>query len=152
MGVSSLLLACISGCVFALFFGWIVDKRRSAIRSGREHQKSQAHDDLELAITRAALDRALAIRGAARSLPGHGDVERWDVWAPQIRAEATYAAAIVAYTHAHRDVRMSMSPEELGLRAVQWWHGLAADAPPHESLNADWRRAQDLPAVGQDPR
>ncbi len=151
MGISSLFLVGILSSITALAFFWIADKRRSAIRSDRANKADEAEDARQLRITRSALERALAIRGAARSLPGHGEVERWDIWAPQIRAEANYAAAIVAYTHAHKNVRGAMSPEEFGLRAVQWWHGLSADAPPHESLNSDWRRAQDLPAVGSGP-
>jgi hypothetical protein len=147
MGLESLLLATLAGCVAALFFGWLADRRRSSIRSARDEARAREAERERLAITSIALERATAIRGAPRSLPAFGASERWDVWAPQIRSEAGFAAAVIAYAWAHAGAVENVSPEELGLRAVQWWHGISVDAPPHETLNAAWSRAQELPPI-----
>ncbi len=150
MAPASVFLAFLVGCAVALFFLVFADRRRRSIRSAEGEAKARAAERDRLAMTSAHLDRATAIRGAPNTLPGLGDVERWDLWAPQLRAEARYAAAVVAFAQAHTGAADAMAPEEMGLRAAQWWHGLPSNEPAAAALNPDWRKAQDLPPVGHD--
>ena len=114
-------------------------KRDTALAPFNEHQ------------VEAACVTAADIRGPARTLNGRNDamgIDNWAVNGAQIRGASDLGAAAIAFFIARGGYE---TPEAVGARFGNWWHGLPEHQGADDSLHeyfASCQRAEPLEQRG----